>query len=57
MNVSVLEAGFLSVEGESTSGSCNTPRNIYIGFVRGAGEISKLLAVSLTVAAMSILQI
>jgi hypothetical protein len=29
----------LSVEGESTSGSCNTLRNIYyIGSVRGAGE-------------------
>jgi hypothetical protein len=49
----------LSVEGESTStsGSCGTSQNIYIGFVFGAGEIGKPLAVSLTVAAMSIPQI
>ena len=46
-----------SVEGESTSGSCNTPRNIHIGFVRGAGEIGSPLAVLLTVAAMTIPQI
>ncbi len=58
MNVSVLEAG-CSVEGESTSGSCNTPRNFTRpSFVRGAGEITKPLAVSLTVAAdLSIPQI
>jgi hypothetical protein len=28
-----------------TSGSFNTPRNIYIGFVRGSGEISRPLGV------------
>jgi hypothetical protein len=31
MIVSVLEAGRLSVEGESTSGSCNTSRKNHIG--------------------------
>jgi hypothetical protein len=40
---------FCGVEGagrESTSGSCSTPRNIHIiGFVRGAGEISKPLGI------------
>jgi hypothetical protein len=41
--------------GESTQGFA--AQNIHIGFVRGAGEIGKPLAVSLTVAAMSTPQI
>jgi hypothetical protein len=44
------------MESESTSGSSNATK-LYIGFVRGAGEISKPPAVSLAVAAMSIRQI
>ena len=56
MSISVLVAGFLSVEGESTSGSFSTPRNNYFGFVC-AGEIGKPLAVSLMDAPMSIPQI
>jgi hypothetical protein len=51
------------VEGESTSGSCNTPQNFHIGFAGGAlaGEIGNLkplaVTVSLMVAPMSTPQI
>ena len=56
MNVSVLEAGFLwrvrVLQGPGTVLQHATKH--HIGFVRGAGEISKPPAVSLAVTAMSI---
>ena len=61
MNVSVLEAGFLwrvrVLQGPASGTVLQHATKHHIGFVRGAGEISKPLAISLMAAAVSIPQI